>query len=326
MDDEAQAAGDATSQGRMASSAAWPVFEARLAETLETLEEDQYLVISSKRGWAYVQFAAQGSFGLRAESVSNNYLFGSNRLSADQIEALRTLGWSPPTGTPQEATPKRQPDGSPNFFRDFGRPVPFGDVARLAVRTLTEVLGIPHPGFLKYKAFDRNHQSILIPTLGLMRCPPAPRQEKPPADTVGEVRVLLLEAIRKASGIPDLEFSDENNLLPLRFGTAMVLVRVHREPFCVGIISPILANVEVNDVLVDRLNDINAKVRFARLFVTEGTVYAAVEVSASPFVADHVVRACELLGRLADDLDESLQEQFGGRTAFGEFRFKTSVH
>lgn len=326
MDDNARPTSEATLQGGEAISTAWPVFEARLAETLGALEEDQYLVISAKRGWAYVQFAAQGSFGLRAESVSNNYLPGSDLLSADQIVALGTLGWSAPTGTPQEVKTKRQPSGSPNFFRDFARPVPFGDVARLAVRTLTEVLGIPHPGFLHYKAFDRNYQSILAPTLGLMRCPPAPASEKPRADTVEHVRALVLDALRRASDTPDLEFSEENNHLPLRFGSAMVFVRVHKEPFCVSVVSPILANVEADDLLVERLNDLNAKVRFARLFVTEGTVYAAVEVSASPFVADHVVSACGLLGRLADDIDEMLQAQFGGRTAFGEFRSKPSVH
>jgi len=33
---------------------------------------------------------------------------------------------------------RRPPDGSPNFFRDFARPVPCGDVARLAVKTLVD--------------------------------------------------------------------------------------------------------------------------------------------------------------------------------------------
>ena len=59
---------------RKASSPAWPAFESKLAEALAVLEEDQYLVISEKRGSAYVQFAGQGSFGVRAECVSNNYL------------------------------------------------------------------------------------------------------------------------------------------------------------------------------------------------------------------------------------------------------------
>ena len=76
-------------------SARWPAFEKRLAETLAALEEDQYLVVSAKRGWAYVQFAAQGSFGLRAECVGNNYLDEAHALSAGQKARMRRMGWSP---------------------------------------------------------------------------------------------------------------------------------------------------------------------------------------------------------------------------------------
>ena len=89
---------------------AWPAFEKRLAETLAALEEDQYLVVSAKRGWAYVQFAAQGSFGLRAECVGNNYLDEAHALSAGQKARMRRMGWSSPKGTQ-----------SPNFFRGHGR-------------------------------------------------------------------------------------------------------------------------------------------------------------------------------------------------------------
>ena len=77
-------------------SADWLAFENKLAEVLEVLEEDQFLVISTKRGWGYVQFAAQGSFGLRIEAVSNHYLPEDAQLDAAQLEALLALGWSPP--------------------------------------------------------------------------------------------------------------------------------------------------------------------------------------------------------------------------------------
>ena len=137
---------------------AWPAFEKKLAETLGALEEDQYLVVSAKRGWVYVQFAAQGSYGLRAECVGNNYLDEAHALSAGQTALLRRMGWSSPRGT-----------RSPNFFRDFDRPVPCADAARMAVRALTEVFEIPHPGSLMYKAFDKNERTILVPTLGLKR-------------------------------------------------------------------------------------------------------------------------------------------------------------
>ena len=87
-----------------------------------------------------------------------------------------------------------------------------------------------------------------------------------------------------------------------------------------------MTNVGADDLLVERLNDLNTKVRFARLFLLEGTVYAVIEVPASPFAVEHVVDACGMIGHLADQIDQMLQEQFGGRTAFGEFRTKSSVH
>ena len=86
---------------------AWPTFERKLAETLGALEEDQYLVVSAKRGWAYVQFAAQGSYGLRAECMSNNYLDEAHKLRAGQTALLRRIGWSPPTGTPIDPAVER---------------------------------------------------------------------------------------------------------------------------------------------------------------------------------------------------------------------------
>ncbi len=134
-----------------------------------------------------MQFAAQGSFGLRAECVGNNYLDEAHALRAGQMSRLRRIGWSDPTGTPEQATPKLQPEGSPNFFRDFDRPVPYDEVARMAVRSLTEVFEIPHPGYLMYKAFDKDQRTILVPTLGLKREEAAP-PEKPRENAVEEFR------------------------------------------------------------------------------------------------------------------------------------------
>lgn len=37
---------------------------------------------------------------------------------------------------------------APNFFVEFDSPVPFKDVAKLAVHTLAEILDVPHPGRL----------------------------------------------------------------------------------------------------------------------------------------------------------------------------------
>ena len=106
---------------RKAPLGAWPAFERKLAETLGALEEDQYLVVSAKRGWAYVQFAAQGSFGLRAECVGNNYLDEAHALRAGQMALLRRIGWSSPDAE-NALAPRTSSGTSTGRFRAPTRP------------------------------------------------------------------------------------------------------------------------------------------------------------------------------------------------------------
>ena len=155
------------------ASADWDTFERSLADVLSVLTEDQYLVLSRKRGTAYVQFAAQGAWGMRAETVSDNYLPPAEDLSHVQVAALTVLGWSDPTGSAEEGNPTEQPGGSPNYFRDFSSPVVWGDVARFAVRTFREVHQVPHPGNLNYSSFDSEKRTILLPTLRLKHRSPS---------------------------------------------------------------------------------------------------------------------------------------------------------
>ncbi|PIW09503.1 MAG: hypothetical protein COW39_04670, partial [Comamonadaceae bacterium CG17_big_fil_post_rev_8_21_14_2_50_60_13] len=95
---------------------AWPPFEQKLAAVLARLEEDQYLVISVKGTNRYVQFAGQGSFGMRVETTSNNYLSKPDQLDAEQVAALQQADWNDPTSDPDASAPENDPDGSPNFF------------------------------------------------------------------------------------------------------------------------------------------------------------------------------------------------------------------
>lgn len=309
---------------KKASAAAWPAFESKLAEALGVLEEDQYLVISAKRGGAYVQFAAQGSFGLRAECVSNNNLDKAHALRASQMTALGKLGWSAPTGTREEILAKRQKGGSPNFFRDFDRPVPQAKVSRMAVRSLAEVFEIAHPGYLHYKAFDKSQRSILIPTLGLKCESSEPPRKELSADTVKGLRELVLKAVRKASGNAGLALGRGGDLA-LRFGSAAVVVRVLDDPLCLRVFSPVLEDVEVTERLVRRAQEMNAEARFVRFFVLERQLLAAAEVFTSPFVPEHVASVCLLLGGVADESGPMLQKEFGGRTAFEEARAEPKV-
>ena len=75
-------------------------------------------------------------------------LSGRERWSDDQHDAFLSLGWEPPTGSPEEATPAKQPEGSANYLREFKLPVDAAAAASLDVATLANVMAIPHPGFL----------------------------------------------------------------------------------------------------------------------------------------------------------------------------------
>lgn len=114
-------------------SVAWFPFAQKLAAALEKLEEDQFLILPVKRSNRFIQFAAQGSFGMRVETTSNSHLPKPEQLDERQISKLVEAGWYGPTGAPSESTPESDPDGSPNFFVEFSVPISFEAVANLAV-------------------------------------------------------------------------------------------------------------------------------------------------------------------------------------------------
>lgn len=152
------------------AEAEWKLFEKHLAEALSDLAEDEYLILSHKRADYYVQFAAQGAFGMRAETMSNAHITeAADQLSPTAFRTLLRLGWNPPTRQPPESEIKHEPGGSPNYYLDFSSPVPCDEIARLTVRTFREVFGTTHPGFLEYRAFHSKGTDIRFPSLKINR-------------------------------------------------------------------------------------------------------------------------------------------------------------
>lgn len=147
----------------------WARFSVNLALVLADLDEDEFLIISSKRTGLFVQFSEQGQFGMRAEAVSNNYKKGKP-MSKEACIVMQNLGWNAPTNLPEESDPEGfTPDGSPNFFVDVATPVPYDAIALLAIATLRFVFHIGHPGELEYRSFGARIDSIRFPTLRIAR-------------------------------------------------------------------------------------------------------------------------------------------------------------
>jgi len=146
---------------------AWTDFGYRLAQVLQDLQEDEYLIISLKGSNRFVQFAGQGAHGMRVETVSNYYLPEEQQLGEVQHDAMLKLGWGAPCNLPDEFG--HEPVGSPNYFLDLPQPVDFPHVAALAVSTLLGPLDADTPLDLEYGSFAEFGEKIRWPTLGLRR-------------------------------------------------------------------------------------------------------------------------------------------------------------
>lgn len=296
-------------------SLAWPPFAKKLASVLAILEEDQYLILSIKGSGRYIQFAAQGSHGLRAETTSNNYLPTQEQLDPSQIAALVEAGWAAPTCASEKASPVNDPDGSPNFYIDFACPVPYDVVANMAVQTLAKILQVPHPGFLQYQAFDDGNnrgEVVALPELGLKREQPGTQQ-----DDLKSLSEKLLATLRETTGILELDYDDGGDIA-VRYGSAMTLVRLIEEPPAARIYSPVLSNVEPELELLRRLNEINANLSMMHFVYHNGVISAVTDVPISPFIVPLVAQSFLRFCELADAMSSLLHEDFGGRTAFEE--------
>ena len=264
----------------------WQHFTECLQEALTQMEEDQFLVISIKETNRFVQFAAQGAGGMRVEATSNHYLSGRERLEAKEMRALVKLGWRPPTGNPEEATPQHDPYGSSNFFVDLANPIDFAHVAALAVRTLSEVFGSPYEGMLQYGVYDYKGNSFVLPALQIKR------ESRDPALKMGELADRLLDVLRDATGLADLEFGADGDVNIQSRGMPLEICLVGQPPM-VRFFSPMLDGVKSSRKLLDALNHLNLKAGPTRYMLHGRTVIAVLDIPAWPMQVDHVVASLQ---------------------------------
>ena len=150
------------------SREAWAALQHNLGTALEDLEEDEFLILTSKAEHYFVQFAGQGEHGMRAEAVSNTFVEPDAQLSDSARQEMVRLGWNPPTYVPAEGTAQPK-EGSPNYYIDAETPVPHARLAALAVKTLRRIYRIRHPEELMYNAFSKDKASIRFPLLKIQR-------------------------------------------------------------------------------------------------------------------------------------------------------------
>jgi hypothetical protein len=105
--------------------------------------------------------------------------------------------------------------------------------------------------------------------------------------------------------------------ISIRAGSAMVFVRVRHNPPLLDVFSPILTGVEPSLKLYAKLSDLTNRMPIGRLYWIDGTVWASIPVFGRNFQAAHLILAIQVMTGLADELDDRLHGEFGGRRFFG---------
>ena len=111
---------------------------------------------------------------------------------------------------------------------------------------------------------------------------------------------------------------DSDGDIGIRSGSAMVFVRVRDTPPLIDVFSPILTDVEASEKLYAKLSELTTKMPIGRLYQANKTVWASVPVFGRDFQPTHLMLAVQVMTGLADELDDRLHGEFGGKRFFGE--------
>ena len=113
--------------------------------------------------------------------------------------------------------------------------------------------------------------------------------------------------------------TDDDGDIPIRYKSALYYIRVvdadPDEPI-VQIFAVAVADIKESDELLKALNDINARLHFARAFLVREQVLIEVEIPGAALSMGAFSTSCDAVARAADHFGVELAKRFGGRTAF----------
>jgi hypothetical protein len=290
---------------------AWSRFQARLADHLAEMGDDDVLVVDTEVARSdlpgaapYVQFAG-GDATVRGEVSSNNYLAEAHELDAGDVSRLVDLGWRPPTVGPG----KPLGGGSANFFVDLPR-VEADRLAVMAVKALREVFGIAHPAFLSAGELGQDPDApVSIPA----------EEGSPEPLAVMPQSAEHLNDLVDAALIPLFGSTPERDAdgdIPVPWGSSLVFVRVDEETPVVDLFSVVVEGVVDLERAAFEVGVLNRDLRFVKFFLVERRVLARVNLPAWPFVPEHLRSMLTGMSAKIDEIDEDLLARVGGRLPF----------
>jgi hypothetical protein len=303
---------------------AWREFAGALAAVLPTLPPGAHVDLTldptaSGTGTAVysVSLRVLDDGGIEALAVGNAALPEGFRMDRSAVADLVALGWSPPGVLP----------GSGDSFGLRSSTAQANRLATVVSRTLRDVYGAPHPAFLVYLVHDGEDRPIDALPLATARHEPvadvdADDDATALASVADEVipledRVRTVVATMSKTTVEQLQVDTDGDI-GIRAGSAMVFVRVRDNPPLVDVFSPILTEVEPTEQLYMKLSELTNRMPIGRLYCAQDTVWASIPVFGRNFQATHLMLAVQVMTGLADELDDRLHGEFGGKRFFGE--------
>jgi Putative bacterial sensory transduction regulator len=110
---------------------------------------------------------------------------------------------------------------------------------------------------------------------------------------------------------------DRDGDYPVRFGSALYYVRLvgDGEPD-VQVFAVAVDGVEPAPELLAELNDINCRIRFARVFHVAGQVLVETDIVGDAIDPRGFSNACQVVAGVTDKIGPGLAKKYGGRTVF----------
>ncbi len=299
----------ATNAPKQDVSREWPIFCEKLALALLALPERYVLILTLKNSNHFVQFLAQGVYGLRIETNSNAFLPADKQL--DEIRKIRLieLGWLPPAEPSEQGA--LEPDGSPHYHIDFDAPIDADSVARFVMQTLIDVLKVTRPySSLSYESFDEAGTSVILLGLGLSQ---TPKQENPEEGATNPAQQDLRSAVREITGIPALDYDQDGDLV-VRYGELPIIITHHESAGTVSFFSPLVEDLEESTSLVSKINTVNISLGPLHLFLHENTLCARSVLPADPIVTSHLSKMLREFGEIIEAQQAAFSHEFSGES------------
>jgi hypothetical protein len=321
-----------TADLRAKVTAAWREFAGALAALLSNLSPGAHVDITldptaSGTGTAVysVSLRVLDDGVIEALAVGNAGLPEGYRMDRAAVADLVALGWSPPGVLPD----------SHDAFGLRSSADKAAQLATIVSRTLRDVYGAPHPAFLVYLVHDDSDEPIAATPLATARHEPSIDDDlnlddldedgvlsEALANAADEVipleeRVRTVVATMSKTTVDQLQLDTDGDI-GIRAGSAMVFVRVRDNPPLVDVFSPILTEVEPTEQLYVKLSELTNRMPIGRLYCAQDTVWASIPVFGRNFQATHLMLAVQVMTGLADELDDRLHGEFGGKRFFGE--------